>query len=116
MVKFSVLGANCAAGGLMQLGTLDRNAALKRTGVLMDMALGQGVEVLVNGARVQAPLGLAGVCVGEGGVVGAGVNVAPGRAIPPQLKVVAGPSMTLTRIPADATGVMVVKDGSLEPT
>lgn len=115
MVKFSVLGANCAAGGLMQLGTLDRNSALKRTGVLMDMALGQGVEVMVGDRRVSAPLGLAGVCVGEGSVIGAGVNVAPGRAVPPDLKIVPGPHTTLTRIPEAAQGVMVVKDGSLEP-
>ena len=115
MVKFSVLGANSAAGGLMQLGTLDRNAALKRTGVLMDMALGQGVEVVVGEGRLAAPLGLAGVCVGEGSVVGAGVQIAPGRAIPAGLQVVPGPHSTVTRIPDDAVGLMVVKNGSLEP-
>jgi len=115
MVKFSLLGANSAVGGLMQLGTLDRNAALKRTGVLMDMALGQGVEVFAGGKRVAAPLGLAGVCVGEGSVVGAGVQVAPGRAIPADVKVVPGPHSTLTRIPDGATGVMMVRDGVLEP-
>ena len=115
MVKFSVLGVNCAAGGLMQLGTLDRNSALKRTGVLMDMALGQGVQIVLNGARVPAPLGLAGVCVGAGSVVGAGVHVAPGRAIPPDLKVVAGPHSTLARIPEGAGGTMVIRDGTLEP-
>jgi len=115
MVKFSVLGANCAAGGLMQLGTLDRNAALKRTGVLMDMALGQSVEVVVSGVRMGAPLGLAGVCVGADSVVGAGVQVAPGRAIPPNIKVVAGPQSTVLRIPDGAQGTMVVKDGTLEP-
>jgi len=115
MVKFSVLGVNSAAGGLMQLGTLDRNAALKRTGVLMDMALGQGVEVIVDGARVPAPLGLAGVCVGEGSVVGAGVQVAPGRVIPPGIQVVSGPDTTLCRIPEDAEGTMMVRDGGLEP-
>ncbi len=115
MVKFSVLGVNCAAGGVMQLGTLDRNSAVKRTGVLMDMALSQGVQVRVGGALVPAPLGLAGVCLGEGSVVGAGVQVAPGRAIPADLKIVSGPHSTLSRIPEGAAGVMVVKDGSLEP-
>ena len=115
MVKFSLLGANCAAGGLMQLGTLDRNAALKRTGVLMDMALGQGVEVMLGGARVPAPLGLAGVCVGEGSVIGAGVQVAPGRSIPPGVNVVPGPHTTLTRIPSSVSGTMMVQDGTLEP-
>jgi hypothetical protein len=115
MVKFSVLGANSAAGGLMQLGTLDRNAALKRTGVLMDMALGQGVEVVVGEGRLAAPLGLAGVCVGEGSVVGAGVQIAPGRAIPAGLQVVPGPHSTVSRIPDGAVGLMVVKNGSLEP-
>lgn len=115
MVKFSVLGVNCAVGGLMQLGTLDRNAAVKRSGVLMDMALSQGVQVRAGGVLVPAPLGLAGVCLGEGSVVGAGVQVAPGRAIPADLKIVAGPHSTLVRIPEEATGTMVVKDGSLEP-
>jgi hypothetical protein len=81
----------------------------------MDMALSQGVQVRMGGALVPAPLGLAGVCLGEGSVVGAGVQIAPGRAIPADLKIIPGPHSTLSRIPEEATGVMVVKDGSLEP-
>ncbi len=115
MVKYSLLSATSAVGGLMQLGVLDRNAALKRTGVLMDMSFGQGVQVDNGDSRVSAPLGMAGVCVGEGSVVGAGVQVAAGRSLPPDLRVVAGGASTVVRIPEGATGTMVVTNGGLEP-
>jgi hypothetical protein len=114
MVKYSVLGVASAVGGLMQLGVLDRNAVLKRTGVLMDMSFGQGVQIDVDGQRKGAPLGMVGVCLGEGSIVGAGVQIAAGRCLPPGLTVVAGGASTVVRVPADATGTMVVANGGLE--
>jgi NDP-sugar pyrophosphorylase family protein len=113
MVKFSVLGASSAVGGLMQLGVLDHGAALKRTGVLMDMALGQQVEVVCMGERRSAPLGLLGVCVGAGSTVGAGVQIAPGRCIPPDVQIAAGGHSTVSVIPAGISGLQVVRDGTL---
>jgi hypothetical protein len=106
MVKYSVLGVASAVGGLMQLGVLDRNAVLKRTGVLMDMSFGQGVQIDVDGQRKGAPLGMVGVCLGEGSIAG--------RCLPPGLTVVAGGASTVVRVPADATGTMVVANGGLE--
>ena len=115
MVKFSTLGPNSAAGGLMQLGVLDKDAALKRTGVLMDVSFGQGVSIIADGQRFAAPLSMAGCCVGHGSTVGAGVQVAAGRCIPPDLAIVSGPSSTVVRIPDGLEGLAMVVDGSLEP-
>jgi hypothetical protein len=115
MVKFSVLGVGSAAGGLMQLGTLDRHAALKRTGVLMDVSFGQGVQVSVRDTRYAAPLGMAGVCVGEGSTVGAGVQIAAGRCVPPKIQIVPSGESTVVRIPEGLEGLVGVVDGSLEP-
>ena len=114
MVKFSTLGRGAAVGGLMQLGTLDRYAALKRTGVLMDVSFGQGVSVVVDDGREPAPLAMAGCCVGERSTVGAGVQVAAGRSVPSGVTVVAGPSSTVTRIPEGTQGLVRVTDGALE--
>ncbi len=115
MVKFSVLGLGSAAGGLMQLGTLDRHSALKRTGVLMDVSFGQGVQVSVRDKLYAAPLGMAGVCVGERTTVGAGVQIAAGRCVPPNIQIVPGAASTVVRIPAGLEGLVTVADGSLEP-
>jgi len=114
MVKFSTLGRSAAVGGLMQLGALGHRAALKRTGVLMDVSFGGGVQVIANGDRHPAPLDMAGCCIGEGATVGAGVQVAAGRSIPAGVTVVAGPSSTVLRIPDGVEGLAVVVDGSLE--
>ncbi len=114
MVKFSTLGPGSAAGGLMQLGVLDQYAALKRTGVLMDVSFGQGVSVNAGGERIAAPLAMAGCCVGKGATVGAGVQVAAGRCVPAGLTVVPGPSSTLLRIPEGLDGLVMVVDGGLE--
>jgi hypothetical protein len=115
MVKFCVLGRGSAAGGLMQLGLLDKDAALKRTGVLMDISFGQGVQVLSDGELWSAPMSMAGVCVGEGTTVGAGVQVAAGRCLPPGLKIIPGGASTVSRVPDGLSGLVVVADGSLEP-
>ena len=115
MVKFSTLGPSSAVGGLMQLGVLDKHAALKRTGVLMDVSFGQGVSVLAKGEPHAAPLAMAGCCVGEKSTVGAGVRVAAGRCIPAELAVVSGPSSTVIKVPDGLKGLAMVVDGSLEP-
>ena len=114
MVKFSTLSRGSAVGGLMQLGVLDRHAALKRTGVLMDVSFGQGVGVVVDQGRHPAPLAMAGCCVGERSTVGAGVQVAAGRSIPGGVTIVAGSGSTVTRIPEGIEGLTKVADGSLE--
>ncbi|MEC9389945.1 MAG: hypothetical protein VX944_07700 [Myxococcota bacterium] len=115
MVKYSVLGARSAVGGLMQLGTLDRAAALKRTGVLMDVSFGQGVRVVSNGQLHPAPLDMAGVCVGAGSTVGAGVSIAAGRMVPAGVQIVPSPESLVMRIPADIEGLVAVDDGTLRP-
>ena len=114
MVKFSTLGRGAAVGGLMQLGTLDRHAALKRTGVLMDVSFGQSVSVVVDGDRRPAPLAMAGCCIGERSTVGAGVQVAAGRSVPAGVTIVAGRNSTVVRIPEDIDGLTRISDGTLE--
>jgi hypothetical protein len=114
MVKFSLLSPLSAAGGLMQLGVLGRASALKRTGVLMDVSFGQGVQVEAHGKRYPAPLNMAGVCLGDGSTVGAGVSVAAGRCVPRGVQIVPSSANLVTRIPDGLTGLVAVKDGSLE--
>jgi len=58
---------------------------------------------------------MAGVCVGELSTVGAGVQVAAGRCIPPNVQVVAGGDTTVVRIPEGLEGLVTVVDGSLAP-
>jgi carbonic anhydrase/acetyltransferase-like protein (isoleucine patch superfamily) len=115
MVKFSVLSDGSAAAGAMQLGVLDRRASLKRGGFLMDMNLsGEGARVLVNGTLCNAPLGLAGCCVGTDTTVGLGVQVASGRLLPPRTQIVADPATILRRIPPESSGLLTVRDGGLQ--
>jgi len=115
MVKYSVLGSRCAAAGDMQLGVLDRGAALKKTAALLDQAIRGAVKVSAWGRLVQAPLGLAGVGVGARTIVGADVFIAPGRTIPPDLVIVPDPAAVLRRLPAEtAPGTWAVVDGTLE--
>lgn len=115
LVKLSVLGARSAVGGMVQLGVVDRDAQVKIGAHLMDMALDQGVRVLVGERLQPAPLGLAGVCVGAGSFVASGVRVAPGRALPPGLRVVPPPGDVLQRIPGGLSGTVTVRGGSLVP-
>ena len=63
--------------------------------------------------QVTAPMGLAGCCVGSQSVVGLGVSVAAGRMIPRDVSVVAEPSGTLLKIPANVNGICAIKDGTL---
>ena len=115
LVKYSVLRERCAVAGAMQLGVADRESAVKYGAVLMDMALSQGVRVSVGGRLVNAPLGLAGVCVGAGTLVGSGVAVAPGRALPPGLQIVPGGDSLVQVIPPGLSGAVAVRGGRLEP-
>lgn len=113
MVKYSVLAEGCAFGGTMQLGVLDRGAVVKHSAVLMDMAWGRPVNVVVGDTKVEAPFGLLGVCVGEGSTLGAGVQVAPGRAVPSGLVIVSGGGSLLRRLPKGVRGLVEVRDGEL---
>jgi hypothetical protein len=113
LFKFSLAAPGAAAAGAMQLGVLGRDAAAKYGAVFMDMTMGQGVKVSVGGALWPAPLGLAGVCVGDRTLVGTGVQVAPGRALPADLVVLGGGGDTVVRIPAGLSGTVRVVGGVL---
>jgi hypothetical protein len=113
LVKFSVIRSRASVAGVMQLGVVDMDASVKHGAVLMDMALGQGVQVRVGEQLRDAPLGLAGVCVGARTVVGSGVQVAPGRCLPPDLRVVPSGASLLRSIPDDIEGPVEVRDGRL---
>ena len=116
MVKYSVLGPRAHAAGDMQLGVLDREAALKKTAALLDQTVRGSVRVSAWGRLVKAPLGLAGVGVGAGSVVGANAFVAAGRTIPPGLVVVPAPETVLRTIPAGLPeGAYAIRDGTLVP-
>lgn len=55
-----------------------------------------------------------GVAFGAGAFVGADVNIAPGRAIPPGIRLIADPRHTLRKIPVDApAGRYAIENGTL---
>ena len=115
LVKFSVLCDRSSVAGAIQLSVLGPDATVKHSGMLLDQALGQsGVRVQVDGRLENAPLGLAGCCIGDRTLVGAQVAVAPGRALPPDLQIVPAPELVVRRIPEGLSGVCRVKDGTLE--
>jgi len=116
LAKYVVLDEGAAHAGIAQLSVLGRGAVVKQGATLMDLGLGQGVSVRVGGELRRAPHDMCGVCVGEGTVVASGVRVAPGRAVPAGLTVLADPGTVLTRVdvPPGADRV-VVRDGRLEP-
>ena len=116
MVKYSVIGSRAHAAGDMQLGVLDRGAALKKTAALLDQTVRGAVRVSAWGRLVRAPLGLAGVGVGARSVVGANAFVAAGRTIPAGLVVVPAPETILRRVPAQLPeGAYAIRDGALVP-
>jgi len=115
LAKLSVVGPRAAVGGMIQLAVVDREAQVKLGAHLMDMAVDQGVRVSVGGRLVDAPLGLAGVCVGRRTVVGAGLRVAPGRALPPGLAILPPLADVIQRIPEGLSGAVTVANGSLVP-
>ncbi|MFH1467256.1 MAG: hypothetical protein ABIO70_22930 [Pseudomonadota bacterium] len=115
MVRFSVLERGGACAGQMQLGVLGADAALKHGATLMDINFAQGVRVRAAGALHPAPLGIAGVCVGPRAIVGSGLKVAAGRAVPPDLVVLPPAASILARIPEPCEkGRYQVVDGTLE--
>jgi hypothetical protein len=115
MVRFSLLAQGCACAGQMQLGVLGEDAALKHGATLMDINYAQGVRVRSAGALHRAPLGLAGVCVGPRSIVGSGIKVASGRALPPDLVVLPSPQLILSRVPKEcAKGTYTVANGGLD--
>lgn len=89
MLRFSLLGPAAMHGGAAQLAVYGAGASMKLGSYLMDQGFHQDVRVPVAGRFVRAPLGLAGVCLGEGSRIGSGVWIAPGRVIPPGGVVVA---------------------------
>ena len=117
LAKFMVIEEGASHAGITQLSVIGRGAQVKLGATLMDLGLGQAVRVRAGGELRAAPHGMCGVGVGEDAVIGSGVRVAPGRAIPPGLTVLADSSGTLTRVdvPAGCTRA-VVRDGALEPT
>ena len=72
------------------------------------------MRVQVGQALFDAPMGLAGICLGAGALVGSGVHVAPGRVIPPNIKVLADHALTHPVVPAGAVASsFVVRGGRL---
>lgn len=116
IAKYSLIEAEAAHAGGVQLGVVGRGASVKHGATLLDMAIGQGVRVRVGGRLVDAPFGMCGGCVGDRAVLGAGVLVAPGRAVPPGVEIVADPSSMLRvlDLPAGCTRARAV-GGRLEP-
>lgn len=116
MAKFSVVEAGACLGGIAQLAVLGPRSQVKHGATLMDVAFGQDVRVRRGEALVPAPHGLVGVCVDADAVLGSGVRVAPGRAVPAGLVVLPDPSEVLSRpdAPPGARKV-VVRNGGLEP-
>ena len=117
LAKFMVIEAGAAHAGIAQLGVIGEGAQVKSGATLMDMAFGREVRVRVGGQLRAAPHGMCGVCVGPRTIVGSGVRVAPGRALPADLAVLADPGGVLTRVelPGGVTRA-VVRNGALEPT
>ncbi|MCK6519965.1 hypothetical protein L6R49_00870 [Myxococcota bacterium] len=117
MLKFGVLGPGAALGGVTQLSVFGAGAALKLGSYGMDQGLARPVRVRVGDGLRDAPMGLAGICLGPGALVGSGVHVAPGRVIPANLKVIADHALTHPFPPNDAPGVaaaaLVVRGGRL---
>lgn len=117
LAKFMVIEAGAAHAGIAQLGVVGAGAQVKSGATLMDMTLGPAVRVQVRGELRPAPHGICGVCVGPRSVIGSGVRIAPGRAVPADLTVLPDPGTVLARVsrPAGATRA-VVRNGALEPS
>ena len=81
----------------------------------MDMTFGNdGAKVLVDEKLHHAPLGIAGCCIGKNTSIGLGVQVAAGRYIPPDLRIISDPERMLRKIPQSLSGVVIVRDGGLQ--
>lgn len=114
--KYSLLEEDSALAGHMQLGVLGKGAMVKHGAALMDLALGRSVRVMAGGKLVEAPFGLAGVCVGPGAIVGEGIKIGPGRVIPPGLTILPATDQVLVKVevPEGCTRARVVGQ-RLEP-
>lgn len=113
LAKFSVLCDRSMVGGDVQLAVLGAGAAVKRGAQLFDQAFDQAPRVRVGESLHGAPLGLIGVGVGARSLVGAGVRVAPGRAVPSDLQLVVDTNHVVRRLPREADGLHEVKDGGI---
>ncbi len=109
MVKYAVLGEGAVVGGVVQLGVVGPGASFKRGAYGLDQALSGAVRVKTSHGLVPAPAGFLGICLGAGAQVGTGVRVAPGRALPAGVTVVAD---ALAR-PDVTPGTYVLRDGRL---
>jgi len=116
MVKYSVVESKAFAAGIHQLAVLGEGATTKLGAVLMDQGFRGPVRVRVGGGLCEAPHGMLGVCLGPGAVVGSGVFVAPGRAIPAGLTVVQDPQRVVGRVDLpEGTTRARVSQGGLQP-
>lgn len=133
LVRFSVVAANAhvqrqgfvlyalicsggAVGGTAQLSVIGPGASVKRGATLLDQPFGRAARVRVGDQLHDVPLGALGVGVGARTVVGSGVQVAPGRTIPPDLQIADAADRVLLKIPAQLTGPVQVQGGSLVKT
>ncbi len=110
MAKFSVIEGGAAHAGVIQLGVLGAGAEVRQGAVLFDQSLGEPVRVRRSGQLVAAPHGMAGACIGPGSVIGQGVRVAAGRAVPAGITVLPDPAAVLTHVdvPEGTTRACVV--------
>jgi hypothetical protein len=113
MLRFGVVHPGATVGGSTQLGVLGPGAALKHLAALLDQNFGAPVSVIRDGRRVEAPLGMIGVGLGARSVLGAGVYVAPGRTVPPDLVVAPPSSAVVRKIPPGLRGAVGIVDGEL---
>ena len=121
MVKYSVLHRKASVAGVVQLGVIGEEASVKRGGYLMDMNFGSEVQVCCNQQLHPAPLGMIGCGISPSTIIGLGVQVAAGRWVPPNLKIVMNPEHILlspnireSSKSDDAVGLMIVRKGRLE--
>lgn len=116
MAKFSVVESEASHAGVIQLGVLGAGAQVRQGAVLFDQSLGEPVRVRRRGELAEAPLGMIGVCVGPGAVLGQGVRVAAGRAIPAGLTLLPDPGQVVRSVDVpEGTTRARVRDGRLEP-
>ena len=112
LIKYAVMASGAAIGGATQLSVMGADSSLKRGGFGMDQSFDGAVRYRIGGLLLEAPHGLLGICLGENSKIGAGVAVAPGRAISPGCRIIAGAVVDPT---VDEPGLYRVEAGRLEP-
>ncbi len=116
MAKYSVIEAEAAHAGIVQLGVIGAGAQVRQGATLFDQSLGAPVRVLRAGALVETPRGMIGVCVGPYSTIGQGVRIAAGRVVPPGLTILPDPDGVLTSLDVpEGTTRARVNQGKLEP-